>query len=93
MVSHPLKQVIEAADHAITANPHSIDGARQATSTVPIIKLGGIDPVRVGWVKSQSKPEGNLTGLAADWGVLGKHFEFLREISPAITRVAVLYSP
>jgi putative ABC transport system substrate-binding protein len=77
----------------LAANPHSIDNARQATSTVPIIMLGGVDPVRLGWVKSQSRPEGNLTGLAGDWDVLGKHFELLREISPTITRIAVLYSP
>src|SRR5918993_2839762 len=48
----------------LAANPHSIDGARQATSTVPIIMLAGADPVRAGWVKSPSRPEGNLTGLA-----------------------------
>jgi putative ABC transport system substrate-binding protein len=77
----------------LAANPHAIDGARQATSTVPIIMLGGADPVRAGWVKSLSRPGGNLTGLAVEEGIFGKHLELLSEISPAITRIAVLFSP
>jgi putative tryptophan/tyrosine transport system substrate-binding protein len=77
----------------LAANPHSIAGARQATSTVPIIMLGGVNPIWVGWVKSVSNPEGNLTGLAADYAIFGKHIELLREISPTVTRIAVLYSP
>jgi putative ABC transport system substrate-binding protein len=77
----------------LAANPHSIEGARQATSSVPIIMLGGVNPIGLGWVKSPSRPEGNLTGLAADWDVLSKHFELLREISPTVTRIVVLYSP
>jgi putative ABC transport system substrate-binding protein len=77
----------------LAANPHAIDGARQATSTIPIIMLGGGDPVRAGWVKSLSRPEGNLTGLATQPEILGKQLELLRELSPAVTRVAVLFSP
>jgi putative ABC transport system substrate-binding protein len=76
----------------LAANPHAIAGARQATSTVPIIMLGGIDPLRAGWVKSLSRPEGNLTGLTFP-DLLGKHVELLQEIRPGISRIAVLYSP
>ena len=50
----------------LAANPHSIAGALQATATIPIVMLGGVDPVRSGWVKSLSRPEGNLTGLAVE---------------------------
>jgi putative ABC transport system substrate-binding protein len=76
----------------LAANPFSIDGARQATSTIPIIMLGGADPVRAGWVKSIPRPEGNLTGLAIE-PISGKQLELLREINPDISRVAVLYGP
>ena len=78
----------------LAANPHSIAGARRATSTTPIVMLGGIDPVRSGWVKSLARPEGNLTGLAVEGeALIGKHIELLREIDQSIARVAVLYSP
>ena len=78
----------------LAANPHSIAGALQATATIPIVMLGGVDPVRSGWVKSLSRPEGNLTGLAVETHtLLGKHLELLREIEPRTSRVAVLYSP
>jgi putative ABC transport system substrate-binding protein len=77
----------------LAANPQAINGARQATSTVPIVMLGGGDPVRAGWVKSLSRPEGNLTGLASQPEIFGKQLELLRELRPAITRIAVLFSP
>ncbi len=64
------------------------------TALIPIVMLGGVDPVRSGWVKSLSRPEGNLTGLAVETHtLLGKHLELLREIEPRASRVAVLYSP
>jgi hypothetical protein len=33
----------------------------RATSAIPVVMLGGVDPVRSGWVKSLSRPEGNLS--------------------------------
>lgn len=67
---------------------------KQATERVPIVFYAGGDPVNVGLVKSFAKPGGRLTGvnsLAAD--LVPKRLEILKEISPTLRRVMVLYDP
>jgi putative ABC transport system substrate-binding protein len=66
----------------------------QLTRTVPIIVPGGSDPVASGWVESIRRPGGNLTGFAAfELSTIGKMVEMLRQIVPAISRVAMVYNP
>ncbi|HEX5606019.1 MAG TPA: ABC transporter substrate-binding protein [Candidatus Binatia bacterium] len=66
-----------------------------ATQTIPIIMAGqGADPVAAGFVKSLSKPGGNVTGMTNLLVQLGdKRLELLKEAVPKITRVAVPYVP
>jgi putative ABC transport system substrate-binding protein len=72
-------------------NP-GIRAARDATSTIPIVGLGGVDPVAAGLVASLGRPGGNVTGLAAiSQGLSQKRLELLKEAVPAISRVAVLW--
>ena len=79
-------------DLIVAASTANVRGARQATSTVPIIMVGVIDPVRRGLVASLARPGGNVTGLAEDAGtqIVGKHLQLLREIAPRASRVGVL---
>ena len=69
--------------------------AKQATATIPIVMLGGVDPVRAGLVASLSRPGGNVTGLVQDIGhnVLIKQLELLRELLPRNSRIAVIIAP
>jgi putative ABC transport system substrate-binding protein len=66
-----------------------------ATQTIPIIMAGqGADPVSAGFVKSLSKPGGNVTGMTNLLVQLGdKRLELLKEAVRKITRVAVPYVP
>jgi putative ABC transport system substrate-binding protein len=62
-----------------------------ATRTVPIVFAQVVDPVGAGLVASLAHPGGNATGLTIlEYGFSGKWVEILKEISPAVTRVAVL---
>jgi putative ABC transport system substrate-binding protein len=70
--------------------------AKEATTTIPIVMVGGgADPVAMGLVASFARPGGNLTGLAiAPAEVLSeKQLELLKEAVPGVSRVAVLWDP
>jgi putative ABC transport system substrate-binding protein len=68
--------------------------AKQATTTIPIVMAGVGDPVGSGLVASLSRPAGNVTGLAAvSSDLVGKQLEFLKEVLPTVSRVAVLWNP
>src|SRR5262244_2404504 len=66
----------------------------EATRTVPIVFAVVIDPVGAGFVASLARPGGNATGFTMfEYGLSGKWLELLKQISPSLTRVAVLRDP
>ena len=66
---------------------------RQATTTIPIVFAVGIDPVGSGLVMSLAKPGGNVTGLSLQANELaGKRLELVREILPALRRLAIMFN-
>jgi putative tryptophan/tyrosine transport system substrate-binding protein len=63
--------------------------AKNATKTIPIVMQAG-NPVGVGLVASLARPGGNITGLTSMSGELeGKNLELLKEVAPAVSRVAL----
>jgi len=72
-----------------------IVAARQATTTIPIVMVYGIDPVGAGFIKSLAHPGGNITGgtFEASPLIYGKKLEYLKQINPKLRRVAVLWNP
>jgi putative tryptophan/tyrosine transport system substrate-binding protein len=67
--------------------------AKQATTTMPIVMAVIGDAVGAGLVASLARPGGNITGLTAISSELyGKRLELLKEVSPKISRVAILSS-
>ena len=81
-------------DVILAAGPGPIDAARKATSAIPIVVVGGSDPVREGWARSLARPSGNVTGLTVTFPELAsKYLELLKQMVPGTIRVAVLLAP
>jgi putative ABC transport system substrate-binding protein len=67
--------------------------AKQATDTIPIV-FTVVDALGAGLVTSMARPGGNLTGLSVLGPETGeKSLDLLRELSPGLARVAVLWHP
>ena len=72
----------------------SLIAMRQVTSTIPIVFVSVADPVGQGFVPSLSRPGGNITGFSVEEASMGgKWLEALKELAPAVTRIAILYNP
>ncbi len=69
--------------------------AKQATSTIPIVFMGAIDPVAHGFVASLARPGGNATGVSSlvSPEIIGKRLALLKEAIPTLSRVSVLRNP
>ena len=69
--------------------------AKKATASIPLIFIGVPDPVGNGLVSSLARPGGNITGLAraAGEGLIPKTVQTLKELSPGVTRLAILWNP
>jgi putative tryptophan/tyrosine transport system substrate-binding protein len=67
---------------------------RLASCKAPIVFVITIDPVGSGLVASLAHPGGNATGFTAyEFSQGAKLLEFLKQIAPNVTRVAVLRDP
>src|SRR5215204_6378110 len=67
---------------------------RETTRSTPIVFANVSDPVDGGFVDSEARPGGNITGFTSfEYSVASKWLELLKEISPQISRVLVLLNP
>ena len=68
--------------------------AKKATTTIPIVITLGADPVAFGLIDSHTPQSGNITGLTETTPELTpKRLMLLKQIMPALTRVAILSQP
>jgi putative tryptophan/tyrosine transport system substrate-binding protein len=77
-------------DLIVAFENQTIRAAKAATSKIPILILHASDPVADGFVKSMSRPEGNLTGFFGLGDMPAKRLELFKEIVPKLRRVLVL---
>ena len=67
---------------------------RRAAPTTSVVFVNVSDPVSTGLVSSLAHPGGNITGFTNyEFSMGGKWLEILKEISPSVVRVAVIYNP
>ncbi|MBP6776462.1 MAG: ABC transporter substrate-binding protein [Piscinibacter sp.] len=79
-------------DVIVASNNNYVEAARQASATIPIVMVLGIDPVRHGFIESYARPGGRVTGLTNAVGaeVNGKLLGMLKEVLPQAAVVGVL---
>lgn len=91
------KMLKQMPDALFTFTPRITDSALAEAPSVPLVFVWVDDPVKAGLVKDYARPGGKATGVTNRFAeVAGKRLELLRELAPAIRRLAVvgpLYQP
>ncbi|MBA3506101.1 MAG: ABC transporter substrate-binding protein [Betaproteobacteria bacterium] len=81
-------------DVIVAGTTLSVQAAKKATTSVPIVMVAIPDPIGEGFAASLSRPGGNITGLSTIvTEASAKHVELLRVVIPNLSRVAVLINP
>jgi putative ABC transport system substrate-binding protein len=79
-------------DLIVAGGNATVQAAKQATTTIPIVMSLAADVVETGLVASLARPGGNITGQSDSAIALdGKLLELLKETLPQVTRVAILW--
>ena len=86
--------VANVPDVILASTTLAMVALQQATNTVPVVFANVTDPVGAGFVRSLSRPGGNVTGFTTfEFTTSAKWLELLKEIGPDITRVVVIRDP
>jgi putative tryptophan/tyrosine transport system substrate-binding protein len=77
----------------LVVGPAAVKAAIAATQSIPIVAIDlESDPVQNGWMKSLSRPGGNVTGLFLDLtGMSAKWLQLLHEAVPDARRISLLW--
>jgi len=80
-------------DAIFTTGTPAIFALKKATKTIPIVFFSTSDPIGTGVVASLAHPGGNITGISVLASELWpKRLELLKEISPKLSRVAMVWN-
>jgi putative tryptophan/tyrosine transport system substrate-binding protein len=84
-------ELVDQFSDVLLAQGASVPAMHRATSTIPIVFLLMGDAPAQNYVGSFARPNGNMTGFFSDErSLVGKRLELLKQISPAISRVALI---
>jgi putative ABC transport system substrate-binding protein len=79
-------------DLLFASNEPPVKAAQMATSQIPIVFAGQVDPVRAGLIQSFARPGGNITGVAnLPLELAPKRLQIFQEILPGLKRVLYVY--
>jgi ABC-type uncharacterized transport system substrate-binding protein len=89
------KQLVEMQPDVILGEATAaVRALQQATDKIPIVFTNVSNPIGSGFVSSMARPGGNITGFSNfESSMGGKWLEVLKEIAPAVSRVAVIFNP
>jgi putative tryptophan/tyrosine transport system substrate-binding protein len=83
-----------AALIAATGGARSAQAAKNATPTIPIVFVLGVDPVKLGLVATFNKPGGNITGMTIVTTELAtKRLNLMYDLDPGIQNAAIVVNP
>jgi putative ABC transport system substrate-binding protein len=87
------RQLVKSeVDLIFTVTARAAQAAQRATSHIPIVFAGMVDPLKFGLVQSFARPGGNVTGVADLPLELGpKRLEVFRQLIPSLKRVLFPY--
>jgi len=92
--SHAASLVASNPDIIVASGGRIVPVLMRLTRSIPMVLPGASDPVGVGWAQSLARPGGNLTGFTSlELSMLSKSLEILKQIAPAVVRVALIYNP
>jgi len=88
-------QLQQLAPDVIAVNSSTgLHAIEKVAGTTPIVFIAVSEPIAQGFVASLAHPGGNLTGLSNLEPTLGaKWIGLLKEVAPAIHRIAFIYNP
>jgi putative ABC transport system substrate-binding protein len=86
------EELIRRPVAVLVGNTPAALAAKAKTTTLPIVFMTGLDPVRVGLVPSLNRPGGNVTGVAFFGSLLeAKRLEL--QVAPKATTIGFLVNP
>lgn len=81
-------------DVIVASATTALEALRKSGVTIPIVFVQVTDPVGAGFVQNLARPGGNITGFTQHEFSIGlKWLELLKELSPGVRRVVVLFDP
>jgi putative tryptophan/tyrosine transport system substrate-binding protein len=91
---HAAAVVASNPDIIVTTGGRVVPIFMRLSRSIPMVLPSASDPVGVGWAQSLAHPGGNVTGFTMfELSMLGKSLEILKQIAPAMARVALIYNP
>ncbi len=86
------KFVGDNPDVIVPISTPSAQAVVAATDSIPVVFTAVTDPLGAKLVGDLERPGGNVTGLS-DLSPIGKHLDLIKEITPDVERLGVIYNP
>lgn len=88
------EELVKSGVELIVAQGAAVSELAKQSLPVPVVYIFSGDPMAAGFADSLSRPRGNMTGVTLMAAELnGKRLEILRDIVPALRRVAIIANP